>query len=492
MFSEFTSSQSWNENIFKTFRLPENYSVVADSRLASANSIFIAYRGEYGDGRDYIQSAIDKGVKNVIAESDDNFSFIYPPDINHIEIPDLRMHAGEVASFLLHHPSHKMLTIGITGTNGKTSISQWLAQALDLLNFPCAIIGTAGNGFFGKLKTSSHTTPDAVTLQNLLADFHQQNAKAVSMEVSSHGLEQFRVQGTKFDTAVFTNLTRDHLDYHGDMEHYGAAKKRLFFQYPLRHAVINIDDDFGRQLTQELEQQRPEITVLTYGFSPDADIHIKNFQAALNGNLCDFVTPWGETSVHSHLLGRFNAQNTAACIGVLGVNNFALEKISAVLEQIQPAKGRMDCIFSENKPLTVIDYAHTPDALEKALSTLKEIKTPTSKLWCVFGCGGNRDRGKRPLMGKAAHNYADKIIITSDNPRMENPQDIINDILPAVPCPELVEPDRAAAIAYAVRHAQPQDIILIAGKGHENYQDIQGVKHHFDDFEQARKFLQER
>ena len=260
----------------------------------------------------------------------------------------------------------------------------------------------------------------------------------------------------------------------------------------MQHAIINIDDDFGRELAARMRRERTELAVYGYGFSVDADIRIGAFQAAASGMDVRLHTPWGEGRVHSRLLGRFNAQNLAACVGVLCANGHALADVLAAAAQIRPATGRMDCIMSANQPLVVVDYAHTPDALEKALATLQEIKPAGAKLWCVFGCGGNRDRGKRPLMGAAAQAGADCVVVTSDNPRMEEPQAIIDDILPAVPQAAYVNADRAAAIHYAVAHAAASDMILIAGKGHETYQDIGGQKQHFSDFEVAEKALAAR
>jgi len=354
-----------------------------------------------------------------------------------------------------------------------------------------AIIGTVGNGFWGVLEETTHTTPAPVDVQTLLYRFRQQGATAAAMEVSSHGLDQSRVNGVPFCSAIFTNLTRDHLDYHGTMEAYGAIKSRLFYWHGLKHAVINVDDEYGAELVGRLKKDCPDLAVYGYGFSEHADIRIVHFTASSDGMEAIFQTPWGEGRCRTRLLGRFNAQNLAACIALLCANGYPLDKVLDVLAKIRPASGRMDCIMNSGKPLVVVDYAHTPDALEKALSTLQEIKPQGAALWCVFGCGGNRDRGKRPLMGAAAVQGADKVVVTSDNPRLENPQDIINDILPAVSVPECVEADRAAAIRYAVERAASSDIILIAGKGHENYQDMQGVKHHFSDFEVAEKALAE-
>lgn len=466
--------------------------VCADSRQVREGDVFVAYIGEYADGRNYIQAAIERGAQAVIYQADSDFRLPENIPIPTVGIADLSTVAGSVAGFLYDNPSEKMDIIGITGTNGKTSISQWLAQAWGLLGKRCAVVGTVGNGFIDHLQESTHTTPDAVRLQTLLADFLAQQAQAVAIEVSSHGLHQHRVNGVAFDTAVFTNITRDHLDYHGTIAHYADSKKRLFNLPNLRHAIVNIDDEYGRLWIQEPNRQCTTQWI-SYGFSADADVQIDNFQAAFDGNRFVLHTPWGDCAIHTHLLGRFNAQNLAACVAVLAVHGFALSDIADIVPHIKPARGRMESLRAENAPLVVIDYAHTPDALEKALQTLQESKASHSRLWCVFGCGGNRDKGKRPLMGKIASDNADCVVITSDNPRLEDPQSIIDDILPAVFQPAFVAISRQKAIEYAICHAKIEDIVLIAGKGHETYQDIQGVKHHFDDAECAMQaFLTRR
>ncbi|MDO5356977.1 MAG: UDP-N-acetylmuramoyl-L-alanyl-D-glutamate--2,6-diaminopimelate ligase [Conchiformibius sp.] len=466
----------------------------ADSRKIRAGDIFIACQGEYVDGRSYIPAAIAQGAAFVFWDDDGRFQWNAAWHVPNLGIKDLRRCAGMVAAAVYGQVSGSLNIYGVTGTNGKTSITQWLAQAVDLLEGrpSCAITGTVGNGFWGRLDEATHTTPDPVSVQTLLRGFAAQGAKTVAMEVSSHGLDQFRVNGVPFRSAVFTNLTRDHLDYHNSMDEYGRIKTRLFYWQGLQHAVINCDDPFGAQLLAAVRRDRPELHSYGYGFSENADIRISRFQAAPDGMTLTLHTPWGEGTAHTRLLGRFNAQNFAACVGVLCADGYPLPDVLDALGKIRPATGRMDCIAEVGKPLVVVDYAHTPDALEKALTTLREIQTPDSKLWCVFGCGGNRDRGKRPLMGAVAAEHSDYPVITSDNPRMEEPQTIIDDILPAVPNPALVEADRRHAIEQTVLQAAPDDVILIAGKGHETYQDIQGVKHHFSDFEIARAALVKR
>ena len=463
----------------------------SDSRKIQPNDVFIACQGEYADGRDYIADAIANGASFVYWDDDGAFQWQPQWRVPNQGISELKQRAGMVAAQAYNNFSGCLNAIGVTGTNGKTSITQWLAQAIDDLEHApsCAIIGTVGNGFFGKLQATTHTTPDPVAVQTLIHQFKQQGAKHIAMEVSSHGLAQYRVNGVPFRTAVFTNLTRDHLDYHGNMAEYGATKARLFYWQGLQNAIINSDDPFGSALAAELKRDQGSLKTYTYGFNEQADIRITHFATSHQGMSISLATPWGNGSAQTQLLGRFNAQNFAAALGALCATGYDFQAALAALSRIRPATGRMDCIIQSNKPLVVVDYAHTPDALEKALTTLREIRQPESQLWCVFGCGGDRDRGKRPLMGAVASQFADRVVVTSDNPRTEQPQAIIADILPAVPQPALVEPDRKAAIEQTIAQAQAQDIVLIAGKGHETYQDVQGVKHHFSDFEVAQEAL---
>ena len=463
----------------------------SDSRKIQPNDVFIACQGEYADGRDYIADAIANGASFVYWDDDGAFQWQPQWRVPNQGISELKQRAGMVAAQAYNNFSGCLNAIGVTGTNGKTSITQWLAQAIDDLEHApsCAIIGTVGNGFFGKLQATTHTTPDPVAVQTLIHQFKQQGAKHIAMEVSSHGLAQYRVNGVPFRTAVFTNLTRDHLDYHGNMAEYGATKARLFYWQGLQNAIINSDDPFGAALAAELKRDQGSLKTYTYGFNEQADIRITHFATSHQGMSISLATPWGNGSAQTQLLGRFNAQNFAAALGVLCATGYGFQAALTALSRIRPATGRMDCIIQPNKPLVVVDYAHTPDALEKALTTLREIRQPESQLWCVFGCGGDRDRGKRPLMGAVASQFADRVVVTSDNPRTEQPQAIIADILPAVPQPALVEPDRKAAIEQTIAQAQAQDIVLIAGKGHETYQDVQGVKHHFSDFEVAQGAL---
>jgi UDP-N-acetylmuramoyl-L-alanyl-D-glutamate--2,6-diaminopimelate ligase len=380
--------------------------------------------------------------------------------------------------------------VGVTGTNGKTSVAHWVAQALSRLGRKAAVIGTVGNGFPpvgdapGALTPALNTTPDAIELQQRLAHYRQQGATACAMEVSSHGLAQGRVNGTRFNIAVLTNLTRDHLDYHGDMESYAAAKARLFNWPGLEWAVLNVDDAFGLQLESETRPSR----VAGYGFQRGAVVG-DSLRLSQTGLHLHVRTDWGNADLDAPLLGRFNAANLLAVLTTLLVSGVKLDDACQALAHITPPPGRMQTFGGNAHPLVVVDYAHTPDALEKVLATLREIVSG-GRLICVFGCGGNRDRGKRPLMGQAASRGADEVWVTSDNPRNEEPRRIIDDILAGTSGKPHVEPDRARAIFEAIGGAHQGDVVLIAGKGHEEYQEIAGERQVFSDVAVARKALE--
>ncbi|RXZ44453.1 UDP-N-acetylmuramoyl-L-alanyl-D-glutamate--2,6-diaminopimelate ligase [Crenobacter cavernae] len=485
MKSRVTPLSDWDAAQLNTLGVPLRR-IESDSRRVLPGDLFLACRGEYADGRDFIPAALTKGAAAVLWDDADGFAWNPDWAVPNLPVPQLRERAGIVAAHVLGQPSLKMVVLGITGTNGKTSISHWLAQAFSLLGRKAALIGTVGNGFYGELTETSHTTPDPVTVQQRLAEYQRQGAKVVTMEVSSHGLDQSRVNGVSFATAVFTNLTRDHLDYHGSMEDYGAAKAKLFHWEGLKHAVVNADDAFGRQLIADIDKNATQ--VVSYGLE-QGDVRPLKLAASLDGLALDVTTPWGEVAIKTELLGRFNAANLLACLATLCVNGVSLKDAAQVLSRIQPARGRMQRIGGSREPLVVIDYAHTPDALEKALATLAEIKPAGSRLLCVFGCGGDRDKGKRSMMGAIAEKLADVAVVTSDNPRTEDPQAIIEDILSGMEQAGHVDQDRAQAIAWAVQSARPGDIVLVAGKGHEDYQEINKVKHPFSDFRVAEAAL---
>ncbi len=473
--------------------------LVTDSRDIKHGDTFVAYPGEKADGRQYIAQAIALGANAVVWEARD-FNWNPAWQIPNLAVADLRHHAGDIAAHVYGQPSEKLWMVGITGTNGKTSCSHWVAQMFSALGKKSALIGTLGNGFFGDLKPTLNTTPDAIRLQGLLADYAAQGAQAVAMEVSSHALEQARVNGVKFDVALLTNLSRDHLDYHGNMQHYAAAKRRLFDWQQLKYAVLNLDDEFGVELAEQLQDK--EVEVVGYGLS-DAALALAErlglrmvyggvLRMDAQGFTVQVHSSWGSGEMRSTLLGRFNAANLLGVLATLLVSDVTLSDGLRELEQVSAVAGRMQTLGGSGRPSVVVDYAHTPDALEKVLQALHEVAVSNKgKLICVFGCGGDRDRGKRPMMGVVAEKLADICIVTSDNPRSENPRNIIDAIVSGMSSIKYqVVEDRAQAITQAIRTARAMDTVLVAGKGHETYQEISGVKYPFSDVEVAQRALQ--
>ncbi len=378
--------------------------------------------------------------------------------------------------------------VGVTGTNGKTSVTQWIAQTLDRLGRRCAIIGTLGNGFVGALVPGPNTTPSAHVLAKILPAFVEQGAAACAMEVSSIGLHQNRVAGVRFDVAVLTNLTRDHLEYHGTTEAYAAEKKKLFLRPELRTAVLNLDDPFGAALAAELDGRLPCIGyTLSDAAGTERVLRARDLEESSAG-VCFTLDG---VCCTAPLLGRFNAANLLAVIGALLAGGESLEAIAAALPHLRPPPGRMELIGGNDAPLVVVDYAHSPDALEKALTALRgTAKARGGRLVCVFGCGGERDPGKRPLMGAVAERLADVVILTSDNPRSEDPQAILAAIRAGMRKPARAEADRERAIIAAVAEANERDVILLAGKGHEPYQEVAGIRLPFSDAAVARTALE--
>ncbi len=476
-----------------------------DSRKVCQGDTFVAYPGEKSDGRQYIAQAIARGANAVIYEKHvslrkpDAKYFVWESDwqLPHQPVTDLRHQAGWIADEVYGSPSEKLWMVGVTGTNGKTSTCHWIARALNEAEKKCAMIGTLGNGFAEDLQSTLNTTPDAISVQALLAQYRDQGAEAVAMEVSSHALEQGRVNGVRFDVALLTNLSRDHLDYHGDMQSYAAAKKKLFDWSSLKYAVVNLDDEFGVELAQQLKLS--EVEVVGYGMTADAlALAERNGLRMVYGDLrsmspqgiCLAIrSSWGAVELESALVGRFNAANVLGVLGVLLVSGVKLNDAAASLSKLKPVAGRMQKLGGGELPAVIVDYAHTPDALEKVLLALRESCGDT-RLICVFGCGGDRDRGKRAMMGKVAEKIADRCIVTSDNPRSEDPQDIIAEVVVGMNAHRHeVVPERSEAIARAISQAIAGDIVLIAGKGHENYQEITGVKYPFSDVDEAMKQL---
>lgn len=462
--------------------------ITADSRKVQAGSLFLAYPGVHSDGRNYIAQAIEAGAAAVVWDSRD---YVWNPawQVVNVGVPALKEQVGAIAAEFYGQPSQQLNMIGVTGTNGKTSVSQWIAQAMTALGQKTAVVGTIGNGFVDAQVEASNTTPDAILLQAMLAGYAEQGAKAVAMEVSSHGLHQGRVNSVQFDVAVLTNLSRDHLDYHETMEEYAAAKELLFSWPGLAMAIINADDAFGQRIAGKLKSQGKPL--LSYGLQ-QGDVRASDLQLHQHGLSMQVSTPQGDAVINAPVLGRFNAYNVLAVLATLLAVGVSLQHAAAAIAKIKPVAGRMQQFGGGDKPLVVVDYAHTPDALEKVLATLRE--QATGKLVCVFGCGGDRDAGKRPLMGAVATKLADSIIVTSDNPRSEDPLSIIKQVVSGIDEDDtaktyLVEPDRAAAIKQAVQSAQGGDIVLVAGKGHEDYQEISGVRTPFSDAAVAQAAL---
>jgi UDP-N-acetylmuramoyl-L-alanyl-D-glutamate--2,6-diaminopimelate ligase len=481
--------------------------VSADSRQIESGDIFFAYPVGHGnalrDGRQYIDAALKKGAA-VIVFDPINFESEYLDHPQCVAVENLATKAGELCAQWYGYPSQKLCMIGVTGTNGKTSITQWLASALDRANHRTAVLGTLGTGFAGSLVQTGYTTPDAPRLQTQLYELLNAGAKQVVMEASSHALEQGRIAGIQLNCAVFTNLTQDHLDYHGTMSNYAEAKAKLFTFAGLEHAVINFDDAFGRQLGMKL-LAKGGIKVWAYALSKDA---LKGFEKfgqrleriyahdiSLNGvayNAQFIHDGINQHSTHIPVVGEFNLSNALAVWAVLLTQGLSAEEASKRIAKLRPVRGRMELIplAKVNKSeslLVIVDYAHTPDALQKTLQAIRPIaEQRKGKIWCVFGCGGDRDAGKRSKMGAVAEQLADQVIITSDNPRTEEPLEIINMIRAGMPHDASnvqIISDRAAAIMAAVRHADAQDIVLVAGKGHETSQEINGKKFDFSDQE---------
>lgn len=459
-----------------------------DSRKVKSGDLFLAYHGAVVNGHDFIDDAVDKGAVAVLCE--DAISSASSKKIPIVVVPDLKKQIGLIAAKFYGYPSRQLKVIGVTGTNGKTTITQFIASILTNLGVPCGVIGTIGIGFPGKLTPVVNTTPDSVTLHHWLFKLKKEGAQVVVMEVSSHSLVQKRISGIDFNIAVFTNLTRDHLDYHGTMENYGIAKKMLFMQPKLSYAVINADDEFGLKLIKEFKDQ---LEVYAYTIKDTMvevpAIEAKDIKLDIHGIIANVITPWGRGTLNSQLLGKFNLSNLMSVLAVLGIMKISLKDALMNIGKLETVNGRMQTFGGDKKPLIIVDYAHTPDALEQVLLALRECCS--GALWCIFGCGGDRDKGKRSIMGQISERYSDHIIITSDNPRNEDPEQIVNDILQGLLCPWAaeIELDRRAAIAHAIDCAHANDIIVIVGKGHEDYQIIGKERLPFNDQKVVEKVL---
>jgi len=480
---------------------PEITGLHLDSQLVTKGSVFCAVQGGIAHGSRYIEDALARGAVAVLYEDPHTrIGTVKGSDIPCIYIDELKKHLSQYAARFYKKPNEAFTLYGITGTNGKTSVAHYLAQCLQYKT-DTGVVGTLGNSIYQYRNGVGHnthlsdtihashtmTTPDAISLQACFAAFKNQGAQSVVMEVSSHALDQYRVESCDFTTAIFTNLSRDHLDYHKTMLHYEVSKRRLFCFPSLKHAVVNYDDEAGRYLVEDVISKK--VNVLSYGRSSEADIYVSELILTVHGKSFVMHTPEGTIPIRSQLLGHINTYNLLAVCATLLQQGHSLTDIQTWVAMIKPVAGRMEAIKKENKPTFIIDYAHTPDALENALRTLRS--HCRGKVYCVFGCGGNRDKGKRKEMGAAAAHYADHVLITSDNPRHEDPALIIADIeqgmLKNTPYESIL--DRKAAIHAAAHHAEANDIVLIAGKGHETYQIIGDQRFYFNDKEIVTELL---
>lgn len=450
-----------------------------DSRKVAAGQIFIALTSlsQPEKTAQFAQAALGKGALAVISETDLGLE-------NCFAVADVRQLMGQWQKQYLQaaQPVQLARIIAVTGTNGKTTISRLIAELLTLQGKKCAVMGTTGNGILPNLEASTHTTLDALQMQNALHSYAQQGAEFASIEASSHGLEQGRLNGCTVEIAAYSNLSRDHLDYHKTLEAYAQAKSRLF-QFPsLKAAIINLDDAYAPVMLQAAQSNPAQPKILTYSAAAqDADYQVRDIQYSLSGVQFKLATAQGEFAVRSPLLGHFNVENIVAAFIAAEQAGFALPDLIAAAPQLQGAPGRMQVIRDADR-LFIVDYAHTPDALIQVLQTLR--RHAAQDLWAVFGCGGDRDRGKRPLMTQAALAHADIALITSDNPRTEDPAQIFADMKAGISFDQHQVHeihDRREAIKFAVAQAKSGDIVVIAGKGHENYQEIDGVRHWFDD-----------
>ncbi|PIR17654.1 MAG: UDP-N-acetylmuramoyl-L-alanyl-D-glutamate--2,6-diaminopimelate ligase [Deltaproteobacteria bacterium CG11_big_fil_rev_8_21_14_0_20_49_13] len=458
--------------------------ITYDSRQVLPGYCFVAIRGEHADGHDYIESAVKNGAAVIVSDH----PVSVPENVKNIIVKDTCVELARASAELFGNPSKKMRVIAVTGTNGKTTATYIIESVLKNAGRKVGVIGTIEWRYGDKKLPAPNTTPMALDLQKLLFEMHEAGVEDVVMEVSSHALDQDRVKFVDFDCGVFTNLTHDHLDYHQDVDSYFNAKEKLFSEF-LREsvkrdkfAVINIDDEFGRKI-------RTEAKKISYGMSGAVDVGLLHLNPTIQGNDIKIKTPWGELDCKSRLRGRFNVSNILSCVAALGALGVPLKTIEQGIDGLSCVPGRLEDVENDKGITVFVDYAHTPDALQNVLLTIKEISN--GKIITVFGCGGDRDRAKRPLMGDVAARYSDIAIVTSDNPRSEDPESIIREIVEGVKDRKklLIEADRKKAIAKALSEASKGDVVLIAGKGHENYQIAGKEVRHFDDKEEATRLL---
>ena len=482
--------------------------MTSDTRALKVGDVMLAYpvgnSRQFTDNRVHIAQALSLGAALVLYEPSGLAEELKTvcKDSRCVAVNDLAEQAGEIAAKWYGHPSRAMRVVGITGTNGKTTVSQWLSQAMHSADQPSGVIGTLGAGIVNDLTMTGFTTPDAARMQSLLKDIQKNGAHSVAVEVSSHALDQGRVNGTYFDTVVITNLSQDHLDYHGDMKEYAAAKKKILDLPGVKHVVVNADDSFGQECLKYLAKKMSDtdITVWAYATKSENLLSLpcfanKSFRKVLatdlqmndQGMKFQLIIDGEDAGLmQTRMVGAFNVSNALAVFACLLAGGKTIKSAKNSIEQLQAVQGRMELVSrsTAQHAMAVIDFAHTPDALEQVLKTLRDIaQQRAGQLWCVFGCGGDRDALKRPIMGRIAESVADHVMVTSDNPRSEVPEKIMADILSGFVEPEKAQlnADRATAILQTIRQARPEDVILIAGKGHEETQEIAGKKHPFSD-----------
>lgn len=498
-----------NELLANHLEVPKQFAdikimdMTQDSRNVVPDSIFFACKGEQQDGRQFISQAIQKGACAIIADAIDFPAEIeqnIPKNIPLFKIEHLQQqHLSDIANIFFDYPSKNLTLYGVTGTNGKSSIAYLISAIGNMLGIKTGLIGTLGygmiNGHTSALKKTIHTTPDAIELQRMLAELKTQGCEWVALEVSSHALEQGRVSHLTFDTAIFTNLTRDHLDYHQTMAAYGQAKAKLFDFASLKYSIINTDDEFGLELINRINGKHQVIGYSGLGRIKELNIpFIRVQQSHFNqqGITASVISPWGSGLMQCNFMGRFYLNNLLAVVASLALKDIPFDAIISAIAKAPKIPGRMEKHGGENnQPLVIVDFAHTPDALKQVLLALQD--HTSGEIWCVFGCGGDRDPGKRPIMGSVAELYADHLILTNDNPRTEDPAEIVKNVIKGIEKPErvVIEYERYRAIEHAIKAAKSEDVVVVAGKGHENYQIIGAETKSFSDAVAVQMILSE-
>ena len=459
-----------------------------DSRYVNKGTVFFAIKGLSSDGCDFIESAINSGACAVIYEPPYDLSNI-ETSIPIIAVDDLKLEIANIVSRHYESSINEMSIIGVTGTNGKTTVSRLIHQGFKKIGYKSGYIGTLGYGL-ENLNLNELTTPSCMKLHKILSEFQNSGVEYVVMEISSHAIDQKRIEGINFNTVIFTNLSRDHIDYHGNMENYGETKAKLFLERQSKIKIININDSFGRSLIERVDEEVISTSIEPINIDKDKFISVTKYETNGSGFDIDLKSSWGTFKTHVPLLGTFNIENVIQTIALFLSHGFSLSKIQTIIEGMKAPSGRMESVDMDNNhllPKVLVDFSHTPDALKLSLQSIRDHYD--GKIWCVFGCGGDRDRGKRKMMGNIAERYADYVIVTSDNPRNENPEKIISDILEGISSKVETIVSREEAINFAIMKANKNEIILIAGKGHESYQKIGEETLEFSDHKISKKSL---